>query len=949
MEGVDPPGLPDDPKGGTDGDDLIAPPPPGGGGPGDPPIEIEEDPEDEFGFGEVEELPLFATDEARELHAEIQKHKDQIEGHVDEVGEQKKRLAIMDEHLKNVFQEVQHTTALVNAKKKEIETEDHLSQLTIREAGRYQQELSRLQEASEQTDDKLNMAQNNIFRGNEKMDQFKLEMNWNQEELEQWALAAKQKEDDNLALQRYTRADELKIKELNLQIEKLTKEVIESKARLENEATETQARQIELDRTAEEFRALHADRQKLVQQWQDTIEAMRRRDGTIQELATQYAEERRKHSEKMEHLQQQREHLKGIEDDNADVEAKSTLLERQVQKRREDLLLSQTKHQEFTDELEVLKNELASSATALMKKRNDNTTTAKVLEEKHLALEDVRKQYQAVKASLESEVGATLDAEASAKEAERLLQAEELAVKKNEANLQTLKDTMFRQSQQLFGLRQEEANLIAEISGAQAASRNLQSKIRQLDQESMRQQELIYNAEFQIQQMERKVARGLGERSDEEKKKLNAEIAVLEAELEGAKDKRKMLVTQCRKLNNELRGAQRKKEDSIKIQAELGARITELELENASEEQSLAALSSQKEKLMVQNDVMRLEVKRLRDTLNSRADRVFGLENRQQQLALSMEERKQEIAVHQDVQKAQLRAAEEEKHRIMVELGGRRQAVEKLRDKYETLVKVSGVRDDEGGGEPKSQAFYLIQAAQRREELQREGDDLDQAIRKAEKETRAMDHTLKHLNDKNGAFRMSHQKADMSREEQDRIRSFEEQSKLAQDALFKKKKELQRLQTDFEEDSRRLEQVQQQAQRLDDRAQHLENAQKQMESELEAQKDMVDKTTRRVHRMSGSHREKQGSMEETLQEKQFRVESTQESTQNVLYTLGQLAKEYPETKDVLQVLLQSMSLSIPARPVGRPAQGTTGGERPLSARSDLSSRSGNRSGEAQGR
>ena len=47
----------------------------------------------------------------------------------------------------------------------------------------------------------------------------------------------------------------------------------------------------------------------------------------------------------------------------------------------------------------------------------------------------------------------------------------------------------------------------------------------------MRQQELIYNAEFQIQQMERKVARGLGERSDEEKNKLNAEIAHHEAEL----------------------------------------------------------------------------------------------------------------------------------------------------------------------------------------------------------------------------------------------------------------------------------------------------------------------------------------------------------------------------------------------------------------------------------
>lgn len=60
----------------------------------------------------------------------------------------------------------------------------------------------------------------------------------------------------------------------------------------------------------------------------------------------------------------------------------------------------------------------------------------------------------------------------------------------------------------------------------------------------MRQQELIYNAEFQIQQMERKVARGLGERSDEEKNKLNAEIAHHEAELEGARDKKKMLVAQ---------------------------------------------------------------------------------------------------------------------------------------------------------------------------------------------------------------------------------------------------------------------------------------------------------------------------------------------------------------------------------------------------------------------
>lgn len=68
----------------------------------------------------------------------------------------------------------------------------------------------------------MNDVQNQIFKGNEKMDDFKISMNFNQEELEQWALAAKQKEEDNLALEKYKRADDIKIKELNLEIEKLT-------------------------------------------------------------------------------------------------------------------------------------------------------------------------------------------------------------------------------------------------------------------------------------------------------------------------------------------------------------------------------------------------------------------------------------------------------------------------------------------------------------------------------------------------------------------------------------------------------------------------------------------------------------------------------------------------------------------------------------------------------
>jgi len=66
---------------------------------------------------------------------------------------------------------------------------------------------------------------------------------------------------------------------------------------------------------------------------------------------------------------------------------------------------------------------------------------------------------------------------------------------------------LFKESQKLFKLRAEQANLIGDISGTLSAIRNLQANKNKLNQEKHRQQELLYDAEFSIQQMERKVAR----------------------------------------------------------------------------------------------------------------------------------------------------------------------------------------------------------------------------------------------------------------------------------------------------------------------------------------------------------------------------------------------------------------------------------------------------------
>lgn len=109
------------------------------------------------------------------------------------------------------------------------------------------------------------------------MDQFKLVMNWNQEEFAQWALAAKQKEEDNLALQQYQQQDEVRTRDMTMQLEKLSTQALRKRADLDAEVTETQAAQIELNKTAQDFRQLHTERQELVEQWDTAIAAMHRR------------------------------------------------------------------------------------------------------------------------------------------------------------------------------------------------------------------------------------------------------------------------------------------------------------------------------------------------------------------------------------------------------------------------------------------------------------------------------------------------------------------------------------------------------------------------------------------------------------------------------------------------------------------------------------------------
>ena len=90
----------------------------------------------------------------------------------------------------------------------------------------------------------------------------------------------------------------------NLQLEKLTNGLAEAKTALENDVTETQAKQIELDKTAEDFRKLHKERSDLVAQWEAAVGAMQKRDETIKHAHEEFAAAKRDLRERQDALQE---------------------------------------------------------------------------------------------------------------------------------------------------------------------------------------------------------------------------------------------------------------------------------------------------------------------------------------------------------------------------------------------------------------------------------------------------------------------------------------------------------------------------------------------------------------------------------------------------------------------------------------------------------------------
>ncbi|NXX94155.1 CCD39 protein, partial [Centropus bengalensis] len=764
-----------------------------------------------------------------------------------ELADFKESVEAMTSHLKNVRQEFIFTQSLYRAREGGIETEKHFKALAEREHGRLKQDIKRLEDEIVSLREKKNSKENTINQTIKKLENLKQQMNCDEEVLERWIKESNIKDEDTITIQKYTQQDEGKLGTLTLQVEKLTMHANQKRRALDDEFTETITAQIELDKTAEDFRRVHQERQEVLRQWENTIQQMQKRDEQIDHCALLITEIKQEIRKKEMVLEEKTSFLVNETLNNMEYEKKISLAEREATGLRNEYQSQDTFRVQLQDELDVLKTVVDKTATDLESLRPQVTNLKKEIQKKQARLSFLKERNTGLSNKLKFVTEESLNSEDKALRMEEILKEEEKIVKEKETETSQLKELLFKKTQELKIQKDKEKCVLAEIEGTRLSLRNVKSRLHRLETDALKQLELMYNQDFYIQQVKARLSRLEGEVDPEEKQVLEAKIAALKKTLEEKKNTHHVLHTQYTKLQNDVNFIKRAMDKTGEEKSSVTTQINELNAFNERSDQELKKAKAIKQEMMVEDNLLKLELNRLQDNLYSKTEKVLTLEIQKLEIEKAIAERTEEIKIHKAMLDSQIRLVDQERQRLSAEIQERLSKIDKLTRRYEILT-IAMMPPE--GEEDRTLTYYIIKAAQEKEELQREGDNLDAKICKAEKEIVALENTVCILNNCNSNYRNSFKEVPETSQEYQEKLQLEKEKRAADQQYGHKLRQIKELEENLQSTENNFDIVLKQEALFQDQMKEKQALNLQLNKDIEEQKPKLERVVSQCSRLS---------------------------------------------------------------------------------------------------
>ncbi|NWV23419.1 CCD39 protein, partial [Origma solitaria] len=848
-----------------------------------------------------------ANAENKALEEELQKMQMEKENLQNELSNFEERIEAMTSYLKNVRQEINFCQSLYKAKENEIETERHFKALAEREHGRLKNDIKRLKDEIASLRQKKNIQENTIKKNSKKLENLKQQMNCDEELLESWIKELNRSDNDALAIQKYAQQDEGKLGALTLQIEKLTMEANQKRRALDNELTETITAQMELDRAAEDFRRVHQERQEVIRQWENAIQQMQKRDEEIDHCGLLIAEIKQEIRNKEIVLREKTSFLVNETVNNMEYEKKISSAEREANNLRKEYQTQDTRRAELHDELQALKSIVNRTASDLESLRTQIANLKKEIQGKQARLNLLNEKNAILSEKLKFVIEETLSSEEKALKMEEILKEEEKSVEEKENEMRQLKDLLFKKTQELKEQRDKEKLVLAEIDGGQKSLKNLKSRLCKLDADLLKQQELIYDQDFYIQQVQRRLSRLEGEVNSDEKEILEGKVSELKKTLEEKKKTYDVLQSQYRKLQNDVHIIKRTIDKTREETSVLVVKIEELNLFNERSLQELRKAKHIKQEMMVEDNLLKLELKRLQNTLCNKAEKVLTLEKQQLELKKAIAERTEEIRIQKAMLDSQIRLLDQERHRMSAEFQDRLWKIDRLKCRYEIFT-LSMMPPE--GEEEKSHAYYVIKAAQEKEALQQEGDDLDAKICKAEKEIIAMENSLCVLKNWNRSYKNSLKTfPETSQDVQEKLK-LEKQKRDADEKYRRKQRQIKELQENLQSMREHFDTVQKEKARLEEQKKEKQGLILQLKKDIEEQKPKLERVIKQCYRLSREIQSERKNKTETQEERDLHLRELKGFNRTINQVLTEVLEGNPGLTAAFQRYFDKVSFPV---------------------------------------
>jgi chromosome segregation ATPase len=701
------------------------------------------------------DLPIL-TAENRNIHERLTAKQLEI-SRLQAEGEQE------DDEVKRLFShQCEVTSALVSlrsflvARKEEARAENDLYRIAKLERERCKKDQNITEKAIQAVENKIEYISDNVETSKLVLEAMAVEYKTDLGMLKSWSDNIREYEEDILELLKCHNTDEIKIKELHLKLVSIRGRLDKSKLELDESNTENKMAQLALDKTAEEYRSLHKERQDVASKWDEATATVRTRDEELRRLFDRVNETRDKVRKKGIELHEQESFFENEKENNRELEKKIADLERKAQTLASTIDAREEEVREYEGELVLEEGETNKLKSVIDDKRvrlKDVKETKGRLMNRVKELDKELKEDAVRRVDLQN---SAMSAEQTCNEMDRMLDKEEKQKDLLQWDLDKLREKKFTMEHDLKLLKDEVAIVKMKTKAFVLERARGATIVKDQNENLAKREEVAAANDFKIAELERQLSKMKGTISPENRAELKRELEGLKEDLAVRNADKRNVDHMLHKIDAEVRKVMRTIEHLESDKIILWAKLEEVSLETETSKCQKRQWREKVEALLLEEKLLMVNEKKVKQELKIADEALLELNKQAMKDSEEVLRRRAELESQREMTSAQHRHLQDDLRAVRSEVRERAEQTSKLRVKYGYLVKSLGGQSKEEAeqeGKVTSHAYHLVCLAQEKSELQEKIDEIREKLNVEEKDMEGLEKAVTLLTSSNGKYR----------------------------------------------------------------------------------------------------------------------------------------------------------------------------------------------------